>query len=61
MEYLKENDPSLSESLEIAAELGYDFKNLNSEILASLLASRKEEEIINVAVKKLAEFIENEF
>lgn len=55
IEYLKNNDPSLSESIEIAEELGYTLKNLNSEILASLLASRnanfdfqeKEEEITN--------------
>lgn len=39
IEYLKENDPSLHESLEIADEFGFNLKNLNSEILASLLAS----------------------
>ena len=39
-EYLAENDPSLHESLEIASEYGYEVQNLNSEILASLLASR---------------------
>ena len=38
--YLQENDPSLKESLEIAAEYGYEVKNLNSEILASLLNSQ---------------------
>ena len=38
--YLQENDPSLRESLEIAAELGYEVKNLNSEVLASLLKSQ---------------------
>jgi hypothetical protein len=40
IKYLSENDPSLSESIELAEELGYTLKNLNSEILASLLASR---------------------
>ena len=40
IEYLRENDPSLLESLEIASELGYEVKNLNSEILASLLKSQ---------------------
>ena len=40
IKYLQENDPSLRESLEIAAELGYEVKNLNSEILASLLKSQ---------------------
>ena len=42
MEYLSENDPSLKDSLEIASEMGYTLDNLNSEILASLLASRLE-------------------
>ena len=40
IKYLQENDPSLSESLEIASELGYEVKNLNSEILASILKSQ---------------------
>ena len=40
IKYLQENDPSLNESLEIAYELGYEVKNLNSEILASLLKSQ---------------------
>ena len=42
--YLKENDCSLSESLDIANEYGYTLENLNSEILASLHASKKKEE-----------------
>ncbi len=42
MEYLMKNDTSLNESLAIAAELGYTPENLNSEILASLLASQNE-------------------
>jgi len=37
MNLLREFDPSLSESLEIAAEFGYEPQNLNSEILATLL------------------------
>ena len=40
MEYLIRNDPSLTESLEIAHDMGYTADNLNSEILASLLASK---------------------
>jgi hypothetical protein len=40
MEYLSENDNSLNESLNLAAELCYEVQNLNSEILASLLASQ---------------------
>ena len=41
--YLKDNDPSLCESLEIATEYGYEAKNLNSELLATLHASQKKE------------------
>jgi intracellular sulfur oxidation DsrE/DsrF family protein len=37
IDYLSKNDPSLQESLGIAAEYGYETHNLNSEILASLL------------------------
>ena len=44
IEYLKENDPSLRESLEIAAEYGYELQNLNSETLASLLKSQNNRE-----------------
>ena len=40
IKYLQENDPSLKESFEIASELGYETKNLDSEILASLLKSQ---------------------
>ena len=44
IKYLQENDASLQESLEIAEEYGYELKNLNSEVLASLLASRNAQE-----------------
>ena len=37
IEYLSENDPSLTESLAIALEFGYGPEDLNSERLASLL------------------------
>lgn len=41
IEYLKENDASLSESIDIATEYGYTLENINSETLASLHASNK--------------------
>ena len=37
IKYLRENDPSLQESLSIASEYGYECKNVNSELLATLL------------------------
>lgn len=40
MEFLKEHDQSLSESIEIAVEFGFELASINSELLASLLASR---------------------
>ena len=39
MSYLMENDSSLKRSLELALDFGYSIKDLNSELLASLLAS----------------------
>ena len=41
MDYLAENDFSLSESIDIAVEHGYSLENINSELLASLHASQK--------------------
>jgi len=40
MDYLYQHDMSLTDSLELANELGYKTEDLNSEILASLLASQ---------------------
>ena len=39
IEYLKKYDPSLQESLSMADDLGYKLTNINSETLASLLAT----------------------
>ena len=41
MKYLTEHDQSLSESIEIAIERGYELEDINSETLASLHASQK--------------------
>ena len=41
IEYLSENDKSLMDSIGIALENGYTLENINSELLASLLASQK--------------------
>lgn len=41
MEYLMKNDCSLRESLGIASDMGFDCNNLNSETLASLLATQE--------------------
>jgi hypothetical protein len=57
MDYLYQHDMSLTDSLELVSELGYKIENLNSEILASLLAS----EITRQAFFGLREDIENFF
>ncbi len=44
IKYLKDNDQSLTESLEIAEEYGYSLTNINSELLATLHASRNKED-----------------
>ena len=41
LDYLKENDCSLSDSIDLAIEYGYQIEDLNSELLASLHASRE--------------------
>ena len=40
MDFLREHDSSLKESLGVAAEYGYSLENLNSELLATLLTSK---------------------
>jgi len=37
MEFLSEHDPSMYQSMEIAQDLGYEPKDINSELLATLL------------------------
>ena len=60
MKYLTEHDNSLSESLEIASEMGYEVGDLNSELLATLLMQRKELEALYDA-KNDFEDLYNEF
>ncbi len=57
MDYLNMHDMSLTDSLELASEFGYKLEDLNSEILASLLAS----EITRQAFGGLSEDIDNFF
>lgn len=45
MEYLTENDVSLSYGLELAHEYGMQWEHLNSEVLASLVATEKQRQI----------------
>ena len=54
--YLKENDSSLHESIEIALEYGYELKGINSELLASLLASRNARDEFSELQKEIDNF-----
>jgi len=56
MEYLAENDTSLYDSMQLAAEMGYEIENLNSELLASLLASSRSREEFNSLETEIDEF-----
>ena len=58
MEYLMARDPSLRESLEIAYEYGYTADNINSELLASLLASKECREEFMSYEDEITEFFE---
>jgi hypothetical protein len=57
MDYLFKHDPSLTDSIELASEYGYQLKSINTELLASLLAS----EITRQAFGGLSEDIDNFF
>lgn len=58
MEYLMARDPSLRESIGIAEEYGYTLKNVTSEELASLLASRECREEFMSYEDEITEFFE---
>jgi len=58
IEYLKEHDPSLMESLGIANEYGYAAKNINSELLATLLLQRELEEELSGLQSDIEEYFE---
>tara|TARA_R100000789_G_C2885143_1_gene115745 strand:+ start:57 stop:449 length:393 start_codon:yes stop_codon:yes gene_type:complete len=55
IKYLLEKDPSLNESLELAAEIGYELKNINSEVLASLLQTHNNREDYEKFVEEVIE------
>jgi hypothetical protein len=59
MEYLTRNDTSLNESIEIAIDYGYELKNINSELLASLLASQNSREQFNNYENEINELFKN--
>lgn len=58
IEYLKENDPSLRESTELASDIGYDVKDINSELLATLLLQQELNEELAELNSDLVEYFE---
>ena len=63
IEYLKNNDNSLCESLEVASEYCYDVSDLNSEVLATLLYQKRTTDLyyenISDKVEELFEQLED--
>jgi sugar phosphate isomerase/epimerase len=57
MKILSEHDASLRRSMELASELGYEAININSELLASLLASDMLSDEWNNIYSDLEDFI----
>lgn len=59
IKYLADNDPSFTRAFTLATELGYDMRNLNSEILATLVHSDDLYEQWNINEEKIQEFIDS--
>jgi DNA repair ATPase RecN len=59
IEYLSDNDPSLQESMEIASEYGYEVESITSELLASLLKTRENEEAFYELKDEIEEYYDN--
>jgi hypothetical protein len=60
MEYLKENDTSLRDSLTLAGEMGYRSEDLCSEKLASILASDLMQESFAEFYDEIEEILSND-
>ena len=56
IKYLAENDQSLMESIELAAEMGFEVSSINSELLASLLRSQIERDKFEELSAEVEEF-----
>ena len=53
MDYLKENDPSLNESIDLAVAMNFELSSINSELLASLLKSENNLEDYNSFIEEV--------
>lgn len=57
IDYLKENDPSLKISLELAKDCWFSLDSLNSELLASLLATDNAKDDYETFISEIIDFI----
>ncbi len=55
IEYLKENDPSLQEAMEIASDMWFTTDKLSSELLASILYQSNLTDELNKLINELQE------
>jgi hypothetical protein len=55
IKYLAENDASLTDSRDLALELGYELKDINSELLATLLQQKNLNEELDNLVSDIKE------
>ena len=60
MEYLTEHDNSLRDSIGLASDMGYKTEDLNSELLASLLASENLKEEYYELEDEITELFDSE-
>lgn len=60
MEYLKEHDTSLTDSLEYAHNLGYSARDLNSELLATILACENLIESFSAYYDEIQDILSND-
>lgn len=65
IDYLRENDQSLTESLELAKDMGYTLDKLSSEVLASILKSENNridyQEFITEVIEKVEQLQDSQF
>lgn len=59
IEYLQYHDNSLLDSISLADQMGYETKNLNSELLASILATEKAKEDWNTIESEIQDFFDS--
>jgi uncharacterized membrane protein YgaE (UPF0421/DUF939 family) len=57
IEYLRVNDPSFKESLEYASDLGYETKDLSSELLATIHSQETMKELLYDKLDEVKELL----